>query len=62
MKLFQRDGSKLWWMTYSIHGRRYRESTGTHRKQEAEAIMAKRRVEVFEGRHFSEKKQAALTA
>jgi hypothetical protein len=42
MELFRRKDSKLYWITYSINGRRYRESTKTHRKAEAEAFMAKR--------------------
>ncbi|MBI5510485.1 MAG: site-specific integrase [Deltaproteobacteria bacterium] len=61
MELFQRDGSDKWWLTYSIAGKRFRESTGTHVKREAEAILAKRRVEIFEGRHFPEKKRNDLT-
>ncbi len=61
MELYRRDRSDKWWLTYSIGGRRFRESTGTDVKREAEAMLAKRRVEIFEGRHFPDKKRTDLT-
>ncbi len=61
MRLFQRTGSNNWWITFSIGGKRFRESTGTTVKRKAEAVLAKREVEIFEGRHFPDKKQNTLT-
>lgn len=61
MELYRRPGSKNWWLTYSIGGKRFRESTGTAVKRQAEAVAAKREVELFEGRHFPNKKRNDLT-
>ena len=61
MELYRRKGSRKWWMTYSIGGKRYRESTGTEVKRLAEAVLAKHRVEIFEGRFFPDKKRNELT-
>ena len=61
MELYRRRGSKLWWLTYSIQGRRFRESTGTASKRQAEALMAKRETELFEGRNVPDKKKTGLT-
>ncbi|MBI2372383.1 MAG: tyrosine-type recombinase/integrase [Deltaproteobacteria bacterium] len=51
----------FWWISYSVGGRRFRESSGSTRKADAEALLAKRKVELFEGRHFPDKKKADLT-
>lgn len=48
-------------MTYQHEGRRIRRSTGRTRKKEAEAVLAKAEVEVFEGTHFPERLKGRQT-
>ena len=43
---------KIWWMSFTHEGRRFRISTGTSDKGLAEAILAKVRVQVVEGKFF----------
>lgn len=61
MELFKRKNSPYWWLTYSIGGKRYRESTKTANKRQANAYLAKRETELFEGRFFPEKRSSELT-
>lgn len=61
MGLFKRKDSDVWWMSYSVGRRQVRESTQTTNKQLAEELFRKRKVEVFEGRHFPDKKRNDLT-
>ena len=51
----------MWWVSYYISGKRYRKSSGTTVKRQAQAYMAKLEIELFEGTHFPEKKQTGLT-
>jgi len=41
-----------WWMSFTYHGIRVRRSTGTSDKQLAEAILAKVRIRMVEGKFF----------
>lgn len=61
MELYRRSDSDKWWLTYSIGGQRFRESTKTANKRQAKAYLAMREVENSEGRFFPEKKKGELT-
>ena len=61
MAVYRRKGSKLWWISYSIGGRQYRESSGTTNKRLAQELLTKRKNEIFEGRFFPDKKRGDLT-
>lgn len=53
--LYRRKDSPYWWASYTdAGGRRTRRSTGTENRKEAEAILAKWRVEAHQGRHWGE--------
>ena len=53
MGLYKRKGSKFYWMSFRINGRRrIWESTGTPNKKLAEKIHARRLSEIAEGRWF----------
>ena len=43
---------KIWWMNFTYDGRRVRRSTDTSDKRLAEAILAKVRVQIVEGKFF----------
>src|SRR5688572_11219873 len=43
---------KVWWMSFTYEGRRVRRSTDTSDKRLAEAILAKVRVQLVEGKFF----------
>ena len=43
---------KIWWMSFTYDGRRVRRSTDTSDKRLAEAILAKVRVQIVEGKFF----------
>ncbi len=47
----------VWWIGFSYQGRRYREGVGSDRKQ-AEALLAKRKVQARENRLFDVKKES----
>jgi integrase len=59
--LYRRPRSPFWWMAYSVNGVVKRESTGTERLLEARAVLAKKQAEVFEGKHFPDKRKSGLT-
>jgi integrase len=61
MGLYKNDGSRIWWISYTVHGRQVRESTKTSNKRVAEKVLAKKVTEVAEGRWFPEKKKRGLT-
>jgi hypothetical protein len=42
----------VWWIHFSVGGRQYRESSGSRNKEDALALLAKRKTEVFENRFF----------
>lgn len=46
MALFQRGKKGIWWYEFVVHGRRYRESTGTASERLAEKIERKRHHEL----------------
>jgi len=50
----------IWYIDYYADGRRYREAIGSNRKV-AERALAKRRVEIAEGRFLDVKEQSATT-
>ena len=59
--LYKRPGSPYWYMRYSVEGRLVWESTGTKEKKLAEAILAKRRTDVTEGRFLDKKVQPKVS-
>ncbi len=60
--LYRRPRSPFWWMAYSDHnGVVHREPTKTGRLAEARAVLAKKQAEVFEGKHFPNKRKSGLT-
>ncbi len=50
MGLYKRDS--IWWMSYTYKSRQVRKSTGTSDRRLAEAILAKVKVKIIEGRYF----------
>lgn len=52
MGLFRRKNSRIWWMSFSVNGKQYLRSTGTHDKKFAEAILAKIKTQILEGKWF----------
>jgi len=61
MELYKPTNSRNWHVTYNINGKRYRATTGTPIKRQAEAFIAKLQTEIYEGRHFPDKKKNELT-
>lgn len=47
LKIKRREGSPFWWLSGTINGQRYRESTGTCDRTEAEKIRAIREAEIW---------------
>lgn len=54
MGLYRRKDSPVWWMSFCVNNRQYQRSTGTADKKLAEAILAKVKTQVFEGKWFPE--------
>ncbi len=53
--LYRRPDSPYWWASYiDASGKRVRRSTGTANRREAEALLAKWRVEAHRARHWDE--------
>ena len=57
--MFKRDNT--WWACFRIDGKKIRRSLGTSKKKLAEAIEAKIKVEIIEGKHFKKPKGTNLT-
>lgn len=45
-RVYRQPGSDVWWLDYSVRGERFRESSGSTLKSEAEAQLDKRRGEI----------------
>jgi integrase len=61
MGIYKRpDALGGYWISYSVGGRRHREPGGRTRAQ-SEALLARRKVQAFEGRHFPKKRSTDLT-
>ena len=54
MTLYKRD--EIWWYGFTYHGQRFRESTGSTRKMEAESIESQRREALRRGEDTSRSK------
>lgn len=52
MGLYRRKDSLVWWMSFSMNGKQYQRSTGTHDRRLAEAILAKVKTQIIEGKWF----------
>ncbi|HXF92462.1 MAG TPA: tyrosine-type recombinase/integrase [Nitrospiraceae bacterium] len=52
---------KVWWMQFTYQGARIRRSTGTSDKRLAEAILAKVKVNLVEGRYFDVSEEQTRT-
>ena len=51
--LYRRGDSPYWWASYTdAGGRRTRQSTGTAKRSEAEALLAKWKLEAYQGKHW----------
>ncbi len=59
MGLFKRG--TVWWMSVTYQGRQVRKSTGTGDKRLAEAILAKVKVKIVEGRYFDRLEEQTRT-
>ena len=56
--LYQRPGSRYWWIYATLpNGKRIRQSTGTEAREEAEAYLAKVKLEAYREIHFGIKAQ-----
>lgn len=51
----------VWWMSFMFHGQQVRRSTGTTKKQLAEAIYAKVKVQIAEGQFFERREEQERT-
>lgn len=56
--LFKRGD--IWWIDYRVGGRRIRESAETTKRVEAEALRARRKLDLFEGKNFPDRKSGEL--
>lgn len=52
MGLYRREGTKFYWFSYQINGRRFTETTKTTNRKLAERIYAKRLADLAEGKGF----------
>lgn len=52
MGLYKRKDSPIWWMSFSYNRRQYQRSTGTADRRLAEAILAKVKTQIVEGKWF----------
>ncbi len=59
MGLIKRN--KVWWMNFVCQGRQVRRSTGTTDKRLADAILAKIKVQIAEGRYFETREEQERT-
>jgi integrase len=59
MGLFKRG--QIWWISITQQGQRIRESTGTHDRRLAEAILGKVRTRLIEGRFFEVREEKERT-
>lgn len=48
MSLFKRKDSSLWWVKFSVNGRRIQESTGTDDRKQAQEYHDRRKAELWE--------------
>ncbi len=56
--VYRRQDSRFWWITTKLpNGKRIRQSSGTENRQDAEALLAKIRLEAFREHHFGFKPQ-----
>lgn len=59
MGLFRRQ--KVWWMSFSYQGRQIRRSTGATDRRLADAVLAKVKVQIVEGRFFERAEEQTRT-
>lgn len=56
--VYRRQDSRFWWIATTLpNGKRIRQSSGTENRQDAEALLAKIRLEAFREHHFGFKPQ-----
>ena len=56
--IYRRPDSRYWWMAATLpNGRRLRQSTGTENREEAEALLAKIKLDAYREVHFGVKPQ-----
>jgi integrase len=49
-RTYLRKNGKIWWIQYSVNGNRYRESSGSEKRADAERLLMKRRVSIAQGK------------
>lgn len=55
--VYRREDSRYWWIATTLpNGKRVRQSTGTQDREEAEALLAKLKLEAFREHHFGIKR------
>jgi len=56
--VYRRKNTRYWWIAATLpNGQRVRQSAGTEDRKEAEALLAKLKVEAFKASHFGIKPQ-----
>lgn len=56
--VYRREDSRFWWINATLpNGQRIRQSTGTESREDAEALLAKLKLDAYRGHHFGIKPQ-----
>jgi integrase len=56
--IYKRGDSRYWWINATLpNGRRIRQSAGTENREDAEALLAKIKLDAYRGHHFGIKPQ-----
>ena len=56
--LYRRPDSACWWINATLpNGQRIRQSAGTESREDAEALLAKLKLDAYRGHHFGIKPQ-----
>ena len=56
--VYRRPDSGFWWIAATLpNGQRLRQSAGTDRREDAEALLAKLKLDAYRGHHFGIKPQ-----
>lgn len=56
--VYRREDSRYWWINATLpNGQRIRQSAGTECRDDAEALLAKLKLDAYRGHHFGIKPQ-----
>ncbi|MBI5741149.1 MAG: hypothetical protein HZA16_10565 [Nitrospirae bacterium] len=61
MGLYRRKDSSIYWMSFTVDGRMFRQSTGTDNRKLAEAILGKVKTQIIEGKWFDKAVESQIT-